>query len=113
MADFRESIVKVLDDLNADLNLNPIPKARISKLNTWHIALEDISDENILKGFRSIIKTDLNFLPSAGSFRKFCISRQSSNISEDEKPYISESPEICRKNARAILKKLKAINKKC
>ncbi len=108
MDKLRDSIVQVLDALNADLNLNPTPEARISKLNTWHMALEDLTDEAIIKGFHVIIKEDIKFLPSAGAFRARCKTRQQSNLIEDkeENPYIPLSWEEGKQQAKKILDKL-------
>lgn len=106
MDDLRDVIIDVLDDLNADLNINPTVEARLSKLRTWHNALTDISDEDIQRGFLAISKTDLKFLPSSGAFRKFCTTKKA-RLSHDKDFVPIQDQALNDKNYQLIINRLK------
>ena len=44
-----------------------------SKLMSWHMALEGISDKAIATGYSQCIVEKLKFIPSSGVFRAMCI----------------------------------------
>ena len=71
--DYRECIGLVLDALYDDFNLKPEPKMKASKMATWHLALEDLSDNAIAKGYKKSVSEQLKFIPSSGVFKSYCI----------------------------------------
>lgn len=110
---YRPCISAVVDALYNDFSLSPTPEMKKSKIETWHLALENITDKAIATGYKKVIQEQLKFTPSSGTFLKLCISWQTTNAEIEEKPYISESPEISQKNAKDILSKLIGMDKKC
>lgn len=69
----RGSIGVVLDALYDDFNISPTVAMKASKLATWHLALEDLSDMAIAAGYKKCVSEQLKFIPSSGVFKSYCI----------------------------------------
>lgn len=72
--DSRDCIGVVLDALYDDFNISPTDKMKSSKLATWHLALEELSDKAIAAGYKKCVSEQLKFIPSSGVFRAYCIN---------------------------------------
>ena len=68
----RESIVFSLDFLISESGKNIDDKTKLTKMEAWHIGLEDIADEDIARGLKKALQVNTNFVMACGDFRKLC-----------------------------------------
>lgn len=78
------SILKTLDLLLAEANKVFSEEEKELKIDSWHIALSDVSDQQIKVGLVKALRTPNAFMLDAGSFRELCLSDLGSANVEDD-----------------------------
>lgn len=79
----RKTIATAIDMLVAESSKNVSETDKVLKFKSWHIGLDDVTDEQIMSGLSRALKSTTGFLMSCGEFRKLCIADNNS-ISLDE-----------------------------
>lgn len=105
----RKIIFDVIELLIPDRSKKYSEDDKKNKIVLWHVALNDLSDDQIKSGMFKVIRTKNEFMPDSGSFYEICTS------STPAKQYISQSePDhipLCNRdlngeNCRTIIEKL-------
>lgn len=78
----RDSVHEALEMIIANCNQKPENLKMLSK--AWHIALFDITDDQIQYGLVKILKRNSNFLPTVGELRENCLTSPGCNSIEEE-----------------------------
>lgn len=79
---YRTSIMMAIDALIGETSKNFDEKTKETKIKNWHLALNDLTDQQIAIGLENTLKHGIEkgFMPSSSDFRKFCLSGKSSDI---------------------------------
>lgn len=95
-----ENVIMVVEALMSESSRKFSDKEKSMKVNTWMMALDDISDEQGMVGFNKAIKTPNEFMISSGKFRELCLSPEGSESIEDE---ANEAWALVMKNLNAYM----------
>ena len=79
----REPIMKALDLLMSESAKNFDEKTKALKMEAWHMALDDVSDEEIYKGIMKGVKATDGFPAACGTFRSLCLTGDGETIESE------------------------------
>lgn len=91
--EYRPCISAVVDALYNDFSLSPTPEMKKSKIETWHLALEEITDKGIAEGYRRVATDKFKFIPASGIFRDLCVVPPKLELFKHEEIENKQTPE--------------------
>lgn len=109
----RQIIFDVIDMLVDDRSKNFASGAKGNKIILWHVALSDLSSEQIRNGMIKISRSSNEFIPDAGTFHESCLPEKKGiphfggQNQEDVDLLPIHDSVLNNKNIKAILEKLK------
>ena len=110
--ELRKCICDAIEMIDLDCPFKLKEEEKSKKITLWHIKLKNVSDKAIQMGLEKELDSDSREFPRVGHFKSLCVTRQTSNFEEEKEAYVPEPPGIAKRNAKAILNKLLAMNKK-
>jgi len=103
----RRIIFETLEAITCDYSRSQSEKNTSSKIVSWHIGLEGITDQQINHGLKTLLKSPSDFPPTCGKFRKLCLSRQEW---KPEAPAVERKPDL--EARKRFFEKIKAITRR-
>lgn len=79
-----DKIITILESLMSESSRRFSETEKVMKIQTWKLALNDLSDIQLTMGFEKAIKNPSEFMLSSGKFRELCLSGRKLESLESE-----------------------------
>jgi len=79
-----ETVLMILESLMAETSRRFTDNERTLKIRNWTIKLKDITEEQGMKGLEKALDLPLDFMPSIGTFKEYCLTDTGQSSIEEQ-----------------------------